>query len=197
MHVLNPLDATLILHLVVCLSIRVQTKSLGPSERRQRTGWWLWRTSPDHQHVMEIHEVQQANCVLMSCAWTAKRVGRIHIGRKLMHNCTLINFVNQPICTPTHSLCTPCFVAMSTILYQQEGLQGQQICLNFTFSVLWSHHWNEVVAWIIHVQFKPTRERSVHEHICHFFEYCCTGVHTLRNPTKKINFSVIWLAPLC
>jgi hypothetical protein len=39
MHVLNPLDATLILHLVVCLSIRVQTKSLGPSERRQRTGW--------------------------------------------------------------------------------------------------------------------------------------------------------------
>ncbi len=78
-------------------------------------------------------------------------------------------FGQSALCTLTHSLCTPWFVAMSTILYQQEGLQGQQICLNFTFSVLWSHHWNEVVAWIIHVQLKPTWERSVHEHICHFW----------------------------
>lgn len=38
MHILKPLDATLTLQLVVCLSIQVQTKSLGLSER-QKTEW--------------------------------------------------------------------------------------------------------------------------------------------------------------
>jgi hypothetical protein len=144
---------------------------------------------------MEIHEVQQANCVLMSCAWTAKRVGRMHIGRKLMHNYTLINLVNQPMHSDSqlmhtmlrshehHTISTK-GTARTTNLPQFHLLCPlipplKWSCLNYTCAI--QTYLEKMCAWT-HLPFL-----SIVALVCTHWEI----------PQKRINFSVIWLAPVC
>jgi hypothetical protein len=111
-----------------------------------------------------------------------------------MHNCTLINLVNQRMHSDSQ--------LMHTMLRSHEH---HSISTRGTARTTNLPQFHLLCPLILPLKLLPElymcNSNLLGKDLCTntsaILEYCYTGVHTLRNPTKKIQFSVIWLAPLC